>query len=350
MAHLNQAESGITRPSLIDGLIEGDPDTWNSFCETYGDLIARYAARRLPGRHRDDVEDVVQNVFKTFLGQRNRHTFSYRPGQGRFRDYLKTCVRNEALALLRRRPGGISLDGERPIDPVDDDQDDPDFTARYFLTALDRAITEVRARCRLNNEPKWRSFVERVLHRRPADEVAAELGIKTASVYQNVLRVLEEIFETCRQRYLADFGEDDLSRLLQESGPKVMEDLSARVLAMELAGPAARVREALDYFREILHRRLPALRAEATRDSPASWAAFRQYTRALSDGVDPGRPDPSVSKLLERVDRLLREHCEADLGDLEHYHTLRNLGPNAVAIFCGGPHAEEIIHGHDQLP
>jgi RNA polymerase sigma factor (sigma-70 family) len=347
MSHDQPDSADRTRSSLIRGLIQGDSDQWELFCETYGDLLTRYAASRLRGQHRDDVEEVVQNVFRSLLAQRQRDRFSYQPDKGRFRDYLRTCVKHEVLARLQQRPAGPSIDDERGIEPVDEETDESAFIARYFLTILGKVIGEVRARCVIGNEAKWRSFVERVLHRRPAAEVADELGIEPALVYKNVSRVLEEIFQICRGRYLADFGEDGLSRILGEIGPKVMEDLSGHVLALESAGPRAAERSAIDYFLAVLRDRLPTFRAEVIAASPATWAAFRQYTRAVYEEGDPARPDPAVSRLLDRVDRLLREHGEADLGDRDHYRTLKGLGRDAVAMLCGSPAVEAIWHDQD---
>lgn len=52
-----------------------------------------------------------------------------------------------------------------------------------------------------NNPAKWRSFEEHILNHRPANAVAAELGITKDLVYQNASRVLKLVREQCRKEY-----------------------------------------------------------------------------------------------------------------------------------------------------
>ena len=341
MTHDSRDIPSRTHSSLIEGLAAGDSAKWALFCETYTPLLTRYAAARLRGGRGGDVDDVVQSVFTTFLHQRHNARFSYQTGQGRFRDYLKTCVRNEAIAYSRRRKPYVSIDAEAGVDPADEAQVDSEFVADYFLTILGKTTAEIRAHCLIGNPTKWQCFVERVLHRRPVPDVASELRVEPALVYKNVARVLDEIFQTCRKQYLADFGEDGLATLLARVGPKVMEELSGHVLALEAAGPVAPERAAIDYFQGVLRARMPAFQADAIQASPATWAAFRQFTRAIHERADPGRPEPAVGRLLDKIDRLLLDHSVADLGDRTHYRTLKTLSHDAIAMLCGTPGPEE---------
>jgi RNA polymerase sigma-70 factor (ECF subfamily) len=73
----------------------GDPD---HFVARYAGAIRSYLVALL--KNREDADDVAQDffvrVFEQGLGRVD-------PSRGRFRDYLKTAVRNAALSHLRRR-------------------------------------------------------------------------------------------------------------------------------------------------------------------------------------------------------------------------------------------------------
>ena len=246
-----------TRTSLIEGMQAYDPAKWKLFYEAYGPWLMAYATNYHHGRHRDDIQDAVQNVLRTFLKQHAEKKFQFeKRGSYRFRAYLRRCLWNEARALFRRR-GWISTSREIDIDPIDENQDDPLFTTSYTMKMLDQTINQIYARCLLGNEIKWRCFIERVLHHRSAIEVGADLGITEASVSQNVTRIINEILATCRDRYMADFRDQELASALDNRSAeqkrvaiKLMKDLCGDLLAREKAGGSTAYQEASRYFQK----------------------------------------------------------------------------------------------------
>jgi RNA polymerase sigma-70 factor (ECF subfamily) len=92
----------------------GDP---SQFILRYGTAIHKYLLALLKNRH--EAEDVAQDFLLRFL---ERGGFpNARADRGRFRDYLKTAVRNAALSKLRKKTRTVSAseDMPEPADPAE---------------------------------------------------------------------------------------------------------------------------------------------------------------------------------------------------------------------------------------
>jgi RNA polymerase sigma-70 factor (ECF subfamily) len=127
----------------------------------------------------------------------------YRPGLGRFRDWLGTIVRNEINRHLAKQ--ARAADGRLPTcpDAVLDATPVPGedgawveaFSARLLQVSLERARPHFEG-------PTWRAFELVWLEDRPAAEVARELGQPLDWVYVAKSRVLKRLRQVVQE--LAD--------------------------------------------------------------------------------------------------------------------------------------------------
>lgn len=168
-----------TPPSLLERLREtGDRVAWDRFVDLYAPLIHLWSGRC--GVPASDREDVVQDVFATLA-----HTmpaFQYDPSR-RFRGYLFTVARARANDWHRAAGNTtpIETDAASSTDAIGELID-----AEYHRYLLGRAVAVLRAEF---EEKTWSAFWENVYKERPAAEVAAELGMSVAAVYQATSRI-----------------------------------------------------------------------------------------------------------------------------------------------------------------
>jgi hypothetical protein len=101
------------------------------FVLRYAPAIQRYVRALIKNRH--DAEEVAQDFFLRVSQECFVHT---RKEGGRFRDYLKTAVRNAALSFLRRHRAPKPLQARILQDPADADQA---WLAEWRDCLLDRA-------------------------------------------------------------------------------------------------------------------------------------------------------------------------------------------------------------------
>jgi RNA polymerase sigma-70 factor (ECF subfamily) len=126
------------------------------------------------------------------------------PARGRFRSWLKTVVKNvlaDRRRRQRRRPepdaaGGSTALARLGALPSPEDVEE-------LSVAVDRRATaweaEVLDRVRARVEPaSWAAFCQRMVERRPAAEVAAELGLTVGAVYKAAERIKQMVIQECR--------------------------------------------------------------------------------------------------------------------------------------------------------
>jgi RNA polymerase sigma-70 factor (ECF subfamily) len=187
-----------TRYSLLARLADpADMAAWTEFTSIYEQAIFRYSRNR--GLQEADAFEVVQCVLLAVHQAVGRWKPSGRHGS--FRAWLletahRVCLK--ALADRRkcdRAAGGTSmlrrLNGFADIDLVEHSEE-RDWQEWVFCWAAGQVQREV--------EPAtWRAFCLAAVDGLPADEIAAQLGIKTGSVYAAKCRVLARIRERARQ-------------------------------------------------------------------------------------------------------------------------------------------------------
>jgi len=186
MALLHQK---ITSEELLRLVGAGNADSWSVFYETYCNPMLAYARSRLPSGKRQLAEDVVQDVFVALA--RRMSDFRYESSQGRFRDYLATCIRNKVLDRLmaeQREAEGKKELAERLLD---------DAAKRHSAFAdslLAEAVKRIRESGRLE-QATWDIYRKNVVEGVPAADVAAQHGIEANAVYQIKNRVSRMVRE-----------------------------------------------------------------------------------------------------------------------------------------------------------
>jgi RNA polymerase sigma factor (sigma-70 family) len=192
-----------TRPSLLLRVRDPhDAEAWQTFVDVYGRLVYRHCRRR--GLSHEDAENVTQEVFAQVSQSIRR--FDYQPDVGCFRGWLGTLTRNETNRFLKKDAriihGSGGVEGDHGLDSAAARGEDTawaeEFNAHLLATAL--------ARSRLHfEEQTWRAFELVWLEKRPALEVASELGVPIDRVYVAKSRVLERL-----QQEVRDLAEDSI--------------------------------------------------------------------------------------------------------------------------------------------
>ena len=167
-----------TRKSLIERVLDGDEESWDTFYGTYSRLICAIGNRS--GLSSDDCQDLTQDVMRTIFDHKDR--FNYDAGAGKFRSYLTGIVKHKIGDFYRSRDKRVfDVNSES-----DDETEDPN-------NRLD-AICEEEWRSHLFNvalmdlrqmvEPgTFDAFQMYVLQELDPKVVAKALSISESSVY-----------------------------------------------------------------------------------------------------------------------------------------------------------------------
>lgn len=139
----------------------------HQFVLRYGPAIRGYVESLLRNGHSQDVEEVLQDFLLRVV---QRGFFGIDPARGRFRDYLKTCVRNAVVSHLRRK---------RPV-VIAPDQIDALAILAAADSAADTAWVEHWRRCLL--EKAWRELDR---HQRRSDGNLYYTVLRAAVDHQN---------------------------------------------------------------------------------------------------------------------------------------------------------------------
>jgi RNA polymerase sigma-70 factor (ECF subfamily) len=175
-------------------------DAWAVFQAGYREVILGWG--QCQGLDHHAAEDLTQEILIKLLEALPRH--EHNPDRGRFRSWLKTVVHHvlaDRRRRQRRRPevggagGSTALDrlGQLPSPEAVEELSVAveRRTAAWEVGVLDR----VRARV----EPtSWAAFCGRMIERRPAAEVASELGLTVGAVYKAAERIKRMVIQECR--------------------------------------------------------------------------------------------------------------------------------------------------------
>jgi RNA polymerase sigma factor (sigma-70 family) len=193
------AESPSTRPSLLVRLRDPqDERAWAEFVEIYTPLVHRLARQK--GLQEADAADLAQEVFRAVAGAIDR--WDPDPARGSFRGWLFRIARNLIVNLLiaqQRHPRGtgdtavVRLLEEQPAPPG---EDSALFEGEYRRRLLAWAAEQIRGEFR---EATWRAFWLTGVEGRPAQEVAATLGLTVGAVYHNKSRVMARLRQRIEQ-------------------------------------------------------------------------------------------------------------------------------------------------------
>jgi RNA polymerase sigma-70 factor (ECF subfamily) len=191
-----------THVSLLRALGEEGrrEDAWAVFQACYRDVILGWC--RSCGLDLHTAEDLTQEILIKLLEALPRH--QHDPDRGRFRSWLKTVVRNVVTDQGRRQQrrlerGGVG--GSTALERLGNLQSPR--AVEELSVAVDRRAAACEAdmldRVRARVEPaSWAAFCQRMIERRPAAEVAAELGLTVGAVYKAAERIKRMVIQECR--------------------------------------------------------------------------------------------------------------------------------------------------------
>ena len=201
-----------TRLSLLARVRNlGDGRSWDEFYAIYHPLIFGYL--RSMGLKEHDAQELTHDVFCRLM--RILPKFELNRRRARFRTYLWKLTYNTLVDQARRRKVRDRAEDEwvRRFSEADESESrklEEAWTIQHRKRILEVALPRVRA---TTSGTAWACFESRLVHRRPAAAVAAELGIKSNAVYVYASRVLQEVRRRCAEieGEVGDDGDLDLS-------------------------------------------------------------------------------------------------------------------------------------------
>ena len=172
-----------TPVSLVERLKHReDAAAWTRFVSLYTPVIFTWARR--VGLQEADARDLVQDVFAVLL--KTMSDFRYDPAQS-FRAWLKTIALNKVRERQRRRREDQLANGEELAESADSHAFwEVDFRRDVLRRAIHIMQTEFQP-------TTWKACWGVLVDRRPAADVAAELGISVGAVYAARFRVLTRL-------------------------------------------------------------------------------------------------------------------------------------------------------------
>lgn len=177
-----------------------DSSRAEEFARLYEPVLRRYVAQS-HAFHQPlqpaDCDDLVQETFLAVYAA--LPSFRYDRSRGRFRGYLRRCVRN-AVLRFQRRPQVASAHCPEDI-PQSVPDDTGELLTQIWTLALARVFRHVAF------EPNTKAIFRRaVLENAPVDEVVREFEVKPGTIRQVRKRVLDAV-----RAELDRFGRDRLS-------------------------------------------------------------------------------------------------------------------------------------------
>ncbi len=162
-----------TNHQMLQEMREGKEQSWIAFREFYKPLIAQRGKdfHLTPTEIDTLIQDVVLACFQEHVLD------NYNKSKGRFRDYLRTITKRNALRILAARPtaqGTIPFDETLHDVPVETDEHE----WQEFLR--DKALAELKETM---DTLKYMAFEMYELQGNDAETVAKRLGISKNQVY-----------------------------------------------------------------------------------------------------------------------------------------------------------------------
>jgi RNA polymerase sigma-70 factor (ECF subfamily) len=181
-----------TPPTLLERLRSPDDEAaWGRLVDLYLPLLFSWAKRQ--GLPDHDAADLVQEVFVALV--QTLPTFTYDPGRGQFRNWLRTLMLNKLRDRKRR-----AAREERVRARHRPEVEAPDGAGLFSEAEYRQAVTR-RAMQLLQQDfapVTWKAFWETVVEGRPPREVARELNCSENSVYAAKCRVLRRLRQELR--------------------------------------------------------------------------------------------------------------------------------------------------------
>ncbi len=187
-----------THVSLLERVCNlRDGRSWSEFHAIYRPLIFGYLRGLRIQEH--DAHELTQEVFCRLMAILPKFTLNRQ--KGRFRTYLWRLTYNALVDRARRKKVRDRAEEEwvRRFSEADESESrklEETFLMRHRKRILEVALPRVRAKV---SRTAWACFEGRLVHRRPAAEIAAELGTTENCVYVHASRVLQEVRRRCTQ-------------------------------------------------------------------------------------------------------------------------------------------------------
>ena len=184
--------SAGTSLTLLTRLKGNEPEAWERLVRLYGPLVMYWARRA--GLGDADAADLLQEVMRSVSGSIAR--FERERTGATFRGWLWTIARNKLrdhARLAAQRPNAIGgSDAQDLLKQIPDEEPDSSPDSEPSRTLLQSTLETVKT----SFEPRtWDAFWRTTVDGRSPNEVAHELGIGLASVYQARSRVLRRLRE-----------------------------------------------------------------------------------------------------------------------------------------------------------
>jgi RNA polymerase sigma-70 factor (ECF subfamily) len=201
----------------------------------YGGAAYRYLLGLL--RDPDAADELSQEFAVRFLRGDFRRVD---PQRGRFRDFLKTALRNLVVDHHRRRstrPRQLPADAPEPADPADHDPDlDRQFLDSWRRELLDRAWEALARAERETGQPLHTVLRFRADH---PDLRSAQMAEQLGAVLDRAVSAdwVRKTLERARNRF-ADLLLDDVAHSLDYPGPDAVEEELLDVGLLEYCRPA----------------------------------------------------------------------------------------------------------------
>jgi RNA polymerase sigma-70 factor (ECF subfamily) len=187
-----------TRVSLLMRVCNlGDGRSWSEFHAIYRPLIFGYLRGLNIKEH--DAHDLTQEVFWRLMRFLPRFTLNRQ--KARFRTYLWKLTYNTLVDRARRKKVRDRAEDEWvrrfcESDETESRKLEVTFIWRHRQRILEVALPRVRAKL---SPTAWACFEGRLIQRRAAAEIAAELGITSNCVFVHASRVLKEVRRRCAE-------------------------------------------------------------------------------------------------------------------------------------------------------
>ena len=197
--------------SLLDRVQNMQPEAWSRLTSVFSPIVYRWS--RESGLNAADSADVVQEVFIAVA--RNIPTFARQKEKGSFRSWLATITRNKVRDRFRKIQRGVNAHGGTEAFqrlnsfPAASDSNVEASTSNFqsaeqsdemLSQVIDHRQLESRISSRVLNLVKencdqktWQAFWLTTIKERSAADVAEELKMSIASVYQAKSRILRRI-------------------------------------------------------------------------------------------------------------------------------------------------------------
>ena len=164
-----------THKTLLERVQSGDGVSWEEFYDRYAPVI-RYSGT-LFGFKETECDDLVQNVMAKFFVNANR--FEYREGKVKFRTYLASIVRSQAIDMIRHRNVQRNAEAQSELEKLTTPFEET-FLTEWRKVMLEEAKAELKARV---DAKTYQAFLFYGLQNRPVKQVADTLEMSANQIY-----------------------------------------------------------------------------------------------------------------------------------------------------------------------